>query len=169
MALLALLWLVLSGGSAGSWVFGVPAVLGATFASLALFPTSEPWAWSPSLRGVARFLVFFARESVAGGVDVALRALRPSRPLDPGFVDHDLRLPEGLPRVFMANITSLLPGTLSAELESRRLHVHTLNRDPGLLEKLQTLEERVAGLFGVALARKEGSQSFADRGGDSGG
>lgn len=158
MALLALLWLVLSGGGASSWVFGAPLVLGAVLASLALRPAGGRER-RLSLAGAARFAVFFARESVAGGVDVALRALRPDRPLDPGFVWYEPRLPEELPVIFMANTTSLLPGTLSAELRDGRLRVHTLTSDSGLAGKLATLEERVAGLFGIELSRDEGAAS----------
>lgn len=166
-ALLALLWWVLTGGSAESWLFGIPLIIGSTLASLALLPAGHR-VWTPSLAGAARFVPFFAWQSLAGGSDVALRALRPSLPLDPDFVDYEIRLPEGPPRVFMANVTSLLPGTLGAELEGRRLLVHTLSRGPEVLENLEETEDRVAGLFGIELERRE-EPSLADEGGERGG
>ena len=149
---LVLLWWVLSGGDAGSWLIGVPVILGATVLGLALRP-SGGWRWT--LTGAVRFVPFFLRQSLGGGVDVALRALRPGRPLHPAFVDYELRLAENPARVFMANVISLLPGTLSAQLEGRRLRVHTLTRGQEVPDDLQDLESRVAALFGLELTAPE--------------
>ncbi len=166
LALLAVLWWVLTGGSAESWLFGVPVIVGSTLASLALLPAGHR-VWTPSLAGAARFVPFFAWQSLAGGADVALRALRPSLPLDPDFVDYEFRLPEGPSRVFMANVISLLPGTLGAELEGRRLLVHTLSRGPGVLEGLEETEDRIADLFGLELEQHE-EAPLTDEGGERG-
>lgn len=169
LAAFALLWWVLTEGSAESWLFGVPLVIGATLASLALLPADEnSGGRSLSPAGVARFAPFFVWQSLAGGTDVALRALRPGRPLDPGFVEYELRLPGRPARVFMANVASLLPGTLSAELEDRRLQVHALSHGSGVIETLEEMETRVADLFGQELGRHE-RPSFTDEGGEKGG
>ncbi len=152
---LVLLWLVLTDGVAGSWLVGAPVIAGAVILSLALLPT-RGWRWTPG--GVVGFIPFFIRQSLSGGVDVALRALRPGRPLHPTLLDYTLRLPENPARVFMANVISLLPGTLSAEMEGRRLRVHTLTQDPEVLENLRELEIRVAALFGLELGSQENVQ-----------
>lgn len=153
-ALLALLWWVLNNGSTGSWWLAVPTLVGAVLLSLALTPTSG-WGWSPL--GFIRFVPFFLWQSVGGGVDVALRALRPSLPLAPDFVEYELRLSPQAARVFMADVASLLPGTLGAELKGDRLNVHVLNSGPRALESIEELESRVAALFGVELEAGEGS------------
>lgn len=150
--LLTVVWWILTGGSFSSWLFGVPTIAGATLVSVALLP-ADGWRWSPT--GLARFVPFFLWQSLVGGWDVALRALRPSRPLSPDLFEYALRLPEGTSRVFMAGLLSLVPGTLSVGLEGRRLRIHSLTDDPGVIENLRTLESRVADLFGVELADAE--------------
>ena len=68
----AALWWALTGGAADSWLVGVPSVLAATVASQLLWRRHTGW-WSPL--ALLRFVVFFLRESMRGGVDVARRAL----------------------------------------------------------------------------------------------
>jgi multicomponent Na+:H+ antiporter subunit E len=89
--------------------------------------------------------------SLLGGVDVARRALHPDLPIAPGLIEYPLRLPPGLPQVFMANTVSLLPGTLSAALDRSVLTVHVLDRRTGFLADLKTVEQSVARLFGASL------------------
>jgi multicomponent Na+:H+ antiporter subunit E len=69
-----------------------------------------------------------------------------------------LRLPPGSARTLFIAVISLLPGTLSAELEGRRLRVHTLIQDPAVLENLRELEIRVAALFGLELGSHENTR-----------
>ena len=145
---LALLWLALTEGDLDTSWLGFLAVVAATLSSLVLLPpASRPW--SPA--GTIRFAGFFLRQSVIGGVDVALRALKPGINLDPDLVEYTTRLPEGLPRVLFANTISLLPGTLSAEVRDRQLLIHTLATGPDLRSELRRTEEMVAGLFGAGL------------------
>lgn len=143
--LLAGLWAVLTGGAPSSWWIGVPLIGLAAWVNLSWWP-----AWRLSPVGVLRFLPYFAYQSLAGGWDVALRALRPSRPLDSGLIDYRLRLPPGTPRVAMANLVSLLPGTLSADLDGERLVIHALDARPELLRRLR--HDRRTTLAAVALA-----------------
>lgn len=142
----ALVWWLLSEGAAASWSIGVPAVLLATWLSARLL-APQPLAWS----GLAPFAGFFLRHSLLGAVDVAQRAFRPARPLNPAVIDYPLQLGPGLPRVFMLNIVSLLPGTLSADLEADCLRVHVLDAGQDNPAQLAQLEARVAGLFGLTL------------------
>ena len=148
-ATLALLWVVLTEGDLGTLWLGFLAVLAATLSSLTLLPPAGR-SWSPV--GAVRFAGFFLRQSVVGGIDVALRALKPGMDLDPALVKYETRLPEGGARVLFANTISLLPGTLSAEVRDRRLLVHTLAASPELQDELRRTEEAVARLFGVGLS-----------------
>lgn len=138
--LFALLWGALTGGR--DWVPGVLFSLAAAVASCGLLP---PARWS--LPAMVRFLPYFAWQSLRGGADVAWRAVRPAMPIEPMLVRHELRLDDRLARVFLANVVTLLPGTLSAELEDRELVVHVLNADGWQPAALAELEVRVARLF----------------------
>jgi multicomponent Na+:H+ antiporter subunit E len=94
-----------------------------------------------------RFLVYFARYSVMGGLDVARRALHPQLPLTPGFHEHTLRLTLAPARTFFVSVVSLLPGTLSANFHGERVTVHVLDTTQPVAEQLQALEGVVATLF----------------------
>lgn len=144
--LFVLMWWILTDGAMDSWLVGAPAVLFATLVSVLLLP---PFSWS--LTGVVRFVPFFLWHSLRGGVDVARRALHPRLLISPGMYDHRWRLPSGLPRVFMANVVSLLPGTLSAELDEEYLRVHVLDQTGNFASELTMIELRVARLFGLNL------------------
>ena len=146
---LAVLWYVLTDGHEGSWGVGIPVLLAGTCASLLL---QSPHRWKWRLVGLARFLPVFFWLSCRGGFDVALRALHPHCPLTPGLLIYPLGLPIGPARIFFANTVSLLPGTLSADLEDERLTVHILDERLSSLESLQLLESLVAGLFGLPIS-----------------
>jgi len=135
-------WLLLAEGDLGSLVLGVPAIAGATYVSFRLDTRIglKPFA-------LLRFLPMFFWRSIAGAIEVALRALKPSRPLDPQFANYEISLPEGLPRVFFANTVSLLPGTLSADLDGSTLCIHLLDDRDAALKSLAALEASVATLF----------------------
>lgn len=148
--LFALIWVTLTHGDPGSWWIGLPAILLATFASTALLPPGK-FGWLAFLR----FLPFFLIRSLLGGIDVAWRVFHPGLPIAPRFADYPLRLPPGLPQVFMASTTSLLPGTLSAELSNNCLKLHLLDGEKEFLPELIAIEEHVARLFGTPLPDPE--------------
>lgn len=151
--LFSLIWWILTDGAMNSWLVGVPVVLFATLVSVVLLP---PLSWS--LTGIVRFAPYFLWRSLYGGIDVARRALHPRLPISPGMYDHRWRLPPGLPRVFMANTVSLLPGTLSAELDEEHLRVHVLDQTGTFASELTIIEVRVARLFGLNLVA-DGSET----------
>jgi multicomponent Na+:H+ antiporter subunit E len=139
-------WLGLNGGDLGSWLIGGPAVLAAALLGGAL--RSDP---GPRLRwrGLLPFAVFFLRESLRGGWDVARRVLHPRLPVAPGFIHFATALPEGPVRYFFVNVVSLLPGTVSAGFEGDRIVIHALDVDSGIETALRSLERRVAKLFAM--------------------
>lgn len=141
---LALFWWALTGGTHDAWRFGGPVILLASAASVWLQPYRRIRIRT---RELPRFLSFFVWQSLRAGVDVAFRALRPSRPLAPAVLEHPLSLPEGPARVLLADTVSLLPGTLTAALEADRLIVHVLDARLPMRESLCHVEERVAALF----------------------
>jgi multicomponent Na+:H+ antiporter subunit E len=100
---------------------------------------------------VLHFLPWFALQSLAGATDVARRAFTPAMPLLPGLVRVRLRLPAGVCRVSLANIVTMLPGTLSADLVEDELVIHTLDTSRDMQAMVRNLEPRIAAVFGLRL------------------
>jgi multicomponent Na+:H+ antiporter subunit E len=148
LLLFTLLWLVVSGGAPGSWTIGVPAIAAATAASIALRSTR------PGIRrrvpppgAIARFAAFFLWQSMRGGIDVARRAVDPRLPISPGFADLVTKVPAGLARVFVVDVVSLLPGTLSVSLEDDRLRLHVIDTGMDTERALRQVERHALALF----------------------
>lgn len=136
----AALWAILSGGR--GWGIGVPVIVLSAIASAFVSPANR---WS--LKGVARFVPYFFWNSLRAGVDVAARALNPALPIDPTVLRYEMQLDSTAARIVMANTVTLLPGTLSADLQGNVLRVHVLNASANFMDMLDTLERRVADLF----------------------
>lgn len=144
--LLGLLWWSLTDGEPGSWLVGVPVVLFAAFVSVRMLP-----AMSWSLSGIFLFSLFFLWHSLRGGIDVAQRALHPGMPISPAMHDFRFRLPAGPPRILMANVVNLLPGTLSAEVGEDCLKIHVLDDTGTFAAELRILEQQVASVLNIEL------------------
>lgn len=140
--LFALIWWLLTEGRTDAWGMGGLLVLVGAALSLSLAP---PVGWS--LRGLLRFVPFFVRYSLVGGIDVAKRAFSPAMPLQPAMIEYPLALTLPQSRLFMAAVISLLPGTLCADVQEDKLWVHVLDRGNAIEDELKALERRVARLF----------------------
>jgi len=137
-------WLALN-GTAGLAAGIAAAALAALVGAWLVPGAAHPWRPLQLLP----FGAFFMRQSLRGGIDVARRALHPRLPVSPCWIEHPIWLPPGQPRTLMIGVVSLLPGSLSAELDPLAdvLHVHNLARDtdPGL----EALQVRIGALFGL--------------------
>lgn len=152
----ALVWLVLAGegGMAAALApealaFALPALGLALWLSLRLSPPVRLWR----LGRLLRLLPGFIAGSLAGGIDVAWRALQPRPLVRPGWLAHDSRLSPPA-RVVLGGALSLMPGTLAAGCHRGRLLVHVIDREGG---------------FGTAATREEARLAPAagdDKGGD---
>jgi multicomponent Na+:H+ antiporter subunit E len=71
-------------------------------------------------------------------------------PLHPGFVRYQLTLEPGPSRVFLVNCLSLLPGTLSAELNGDELILHALDTGADVLAETRRAELQVKKLYALA-------------------
>jgi len=147
-AILALLWWIIVQGQVGSWLIGLPAVALAAAASVYFGGADLPRI---SLAGLSRFIVFFLRESVRGGFDVARRTLAPRLRIQPGFKNYRIRLNEPWARVLFINCISLLPGTLAARLDGDQVELHLLDAGEDPAPDLIRLEQAIARLFGLPL------------------
>lgn len=141
-----IIWWILTDGAPSSWWIGVPVVLLSSTASSALIPP-VPFVWFELLK----FVPFFLLHSFLGGLDVARRVFQPKLPITPDLIEYPVRLPPGLPLVFMANMISLLPGTLSVAFDQRVLKVHVLDKSRDFMAELEMVEQNVARLFGPSL------------------
>lgn len=141
LVLFAAIWIILTGGEA--LLLGAPAVSAACWFSFRLLPPVRPLRLSRVIAMGPGFL----RRSLLGGLDVARRALTPRMPLNPGWIGVDVDLPEG-GRVALGGELSLMPGTLVAGSDGRRLLVHVLDRD----QDVERMVRQEASRLGRALA-----------------
>lgn len=150
---LAAVWLVIAQGRADAWLVGLPAVLIAAVASVRLSGTALPQL---RLAALPRFIGLFLRESIRGGIDVAQRTLRPAMRIRPGFYRYRPRLQDPFARVLIINAISLLPGTLTADVEGELIVLHMLDTRDDPREELQRLEQAVAGILDLKLEAVDG-------------
>lgn len=148
--LFLLVWWVLTNGDLASLGVGIPTALAAGVLSVFLQPTVRLSA----LAGL-KFLPFFLLHSVKGGVDVAWRVFHPSLPINPVMLEYPTQLPEGFARMMMLSIITLLPGTLSVDLDTGVLKIHVLNGTDGITDELRSIERHIAKIFYTPLGGKE--------------
>lgn len=151
MALFLLMWWALTEGDVSGIGFGLVIVTLVTVVSMRLFPPG-----TGRVRPVPLFLfaLFFLSRSVTAGLDVARRLLSPALPVSPGYRTVYLDLPEGGSRWLLANAVSLMPGTLSVDLDGARLHLHCLDTREPVEDGVRNLEQKVARVFGLSLRGK---------------
>lgn len=146
-------WWILTDGATGwdAWVIGVPAIVTAAVMSAKLLPPTG-WSWT----GALRFAGFFLAESLRGGLDVARRALDPRLPIAPDIVRHELGLEPEFSRVAVANISSLLPGSLSIDVDEHELEIHALDTlHPSAARSAERTEAMVAALLRLEVRKPE--------------
>lgn len=152
--ILAVIWLALTGLDAlmlGALTAAIAGIYGAW-----LVP-GLPHRWRP-LR-LFGFTGYFLWTSIAGGIDVAGRALRPQLNIHPTWLRYRLSLPRGQPRTLMVSMLSLLPGTLSAELQDDDiLLVHALDGSDAKATRnsVAELERRLAWFFSLPVPEGDG-------------
>lgn len=152
--ILAVIWLALTGFDA-LLLGALTAIVGGAFG--AWMVPGRPQPWRP-LR-LFRFSRYFLWTSMAGGLDVAWRALQPRMNLHPAWLRYRLSLPPGQPRTLMVSILSLMPGTLSAELEADDiLLVHVLDGShaEAARQDVANLERELAWFFSLPPPEGEG-------------
>jgi len=152
--ILAMIWLALTGLDA-LLLGALTATVGGIFGTWVV--PGRPHAWRP-LR-LFRFTGYFLWTSFAGGLDVAWRALQPRPAIHPTWLRYRLSLPPGQPRTLMVSMLSLLPGTLSAELqEDDMLLVHALDGsdEQATRDSVTRLEQELAWFFSLPTPQGEG-------------
>jgi multicomponent Na+:H+ antiporter subunit E len=142
-------WWALSEGEPGMWTYGAVIAPLATLASVFLVRPAQPRV-GPIRRTVAlvRLGRWFLWQSFLGGVDVARRAVRRPVDVNPGLVEYRIGLASAAGRVAVADLITLMPGTLAVDLDDDVLCVHVLDSAMATTQQLAELEARVARVVG---------------------
>lgn len=140
----AVLWWILAEGRLDGWLLGSVAVVAATWASLRLLP---PATIPFRMIGFLGFLRFFLWNSVRGGIQVAVMALRGRAALQPGWVDLPIALPPGGARILLVNALGLMPGTVGVDMSDTSLRLHVLDERLPVVAEARALERVIARLF----------------------
>jgi len=83
-----------------------------------------------SLKGIAYFIAYifvFLAELIKSNIDIAVKVLTPSLPINPGIVEVHTKLKSKLGRLILANSITLTPGTLSVKIDNEKLFIHCVN------------------------------------------
>ena len=78
--------------------------------------------------GILRLSFWFLLYSIKGGFQVAFVALKPKLELEPFLYTHHLKVHSPFSISLLANIYSLMPGTLSIEEKEGKLLLHILDK-----------------------------------------
>lgn len=114
-AALAGLWAFLAGWSAEYGIYGVVSVATATGFSLWLSPPQrqvDVRRWPRRVWFTVALALWFIGQSVIGGVDVAVRAVRRPVGIDPAVVTAPVELPPGHSRQLAMLMMNLMPGSM---------------------------------------------------------
>jgi len=93
--------------------------------------TQQPHKWFNPHRYLW-FIIWvfvFAWECLKANIDVAIRVLRPSMPINPGIVKVKTILKTETGLTFLANFITLTPGTFSVDVDQENgyLYIHWIN------------------------------------------
>lgn len=153
MAGFAVAWLLLAGWEASYVGYGVVSVLAATGLSIVLIPIDVPPAgpigpWR-RLGSAVVLPVWFMGKSVAGGVDVAVRALRWRVDVQPAVVEARCSLPDGHARQLALLMMNLMPGTMVQRIKGDVVELHTVSVGLAPRHQWEELQRKVAPAFGL--------------------
>jgi multicomponent Na+:H+ antiporter subunit E len=73
------------------------------------------------------YLLYFLWQLIKANLDVAMRVLSPSLPINPGIVRVRTGLKSSLGKLVLANSITLTPGTLTLDSEGDSLYIHWIN------------------------------------------
>lgn len=170
--LLGLVWIFFAGWEADYAVYGVISVTAATALSLGLLPPSGPariTRWPRRLWFSLVLAGWFIGQSVAGGVDVALRALRRTPDIEPAVVRAPIQLPAGHGRELALLMMNLMPGSMAQRVtdgagtaaeegadgpvvEAREVELHTLAEELDPARQWAQLQRRVWKATGAPIS-----------------
>ncbi len=96
------------------------------------------------------YLVVFFVELVKSNIDVALRVLKPSLPINPGIVKTKTVLKSKMARMILTNSITLTPGTLTVDIEDDILYIHWIDVES---EDIDVATEKIVKKFEKILVK----------------
>lgn len=146
-------WWAVSEGDLSMAGYGAVAVVLCVLVSLVAWRPQpiSPRGWLGRSVAAIRLFGWFVGRSIVGGTDVALRAIRRSVRVEPGFVDYTLRLDSAAARVAVVDLVNLMPGSLSTEMVGDQVRIHVIDVALPVARTLADLERRLAAVIGVSL------------------
>lgn len=152
---LAALWWVLTEGRSGYAGYGLLAVPLALAVSLWLVPAAgrpvRRAPWGRRLVGLLALAGWYARQVVAGGVDVARRLLRRVPDVTPVVRRSRCRLPVGPARQLAVGMYGLMPGAVVSGTDGDEVELHSLDAAMDPEGQWLALEQRIARAAGLEL------------------
>ena len=101
----------------------------------------------PRLRILWYFLWLLGR-ILQSGIHLSVLVLDPALPIDPKIIRHRTKLQDESGIVLLGNSITLTPGTITVELNSQELVVHTMDDKSADDITSLRLEQQIARLFG---------------------
>lgn len=149
LSLFLIIWIVITNGDVSSLWIGLPATVLAVVTSIKLIP---PLKWK--FNAFLKFIPLFFKHSLIGGFDVMWRVFHPTLPINPDLVRYRLRIEEGFAQDIMVDAISLLPGTLSVEVEDNVLIIHALNVENDIQREVSLIESHLSEIFYLNIGSK---------------
>jgi multicomponent Na+:H+ antiporter subunit E len=129
------LWVILSGGKIE--IFPIFFIAFMSILTPFIFKLNYHFI---SPKASLKLLMFFFYYSFKGGIQVALFALKPKLNLQPFIYEHHLKSSNEFTTSMLANIYSLMPGTVSMGYDNGVLSLHILDKslfDKALIESFE--------------------------------
>ncbi|QTL34644.1 Na+/H+ antiporter subunit E [Pseudoalteromonas viridis] len=156
------LWLLLTKGAWSSWVVGIVVVPVSVWMSMCLFNSTpitagnngKPVTGQLHYARLLRLLPYFLLNSLKGGIQTARMAFSPRIVMRPGTISYSVQLPAGHTQLWFIHLISLLPGTLSAQLEGKELLIHMLEVSEDNYRDVIDCEQKIAYLFDLEIDKQ---------------
>ena len=142
--LLTLIWCVL----ANCWE-SPQVAMGAGAALAVAWLNTEQTGSRVSLRvfRMLRYCLWLAGSIFRSGCHLSLLILNPKLPINPKLIAHRCELEDESSAVLLGNSITLTPGTITVELNSRDLVVHTIDDSSAGDVTSRRMEQQIDGLF----------------------
>lgn len=98
--------------------------------------------------GVYLFVFFW--DLIKSNIDVALRVLKPSLPINPGIVKTKTVLKSKMARMILTNSITLTPGTLTVDIEDDIIYIHWIDVES---DDIEIASEKIVKKFEKILVK----------------
>ena len=96
------------------------------------------------------YLLVFFWDLIKSNLDVALRVLKPSLPINPGIVKTKTVLKSKMARMILTNSITLTPGTLIVDIEDDIIYIHWIDVES---EDIDVATEKIVKKFEKILVK----------------